>query len=132
MNSTSPAPPFEILWELEKIDNLTFSIGVIFFWVAVFCLSYALFGMVFQTFNNYPTFQKRAEFICYWTGVVHACISSFNAYYCYYYMCYGWENGVTPVNDVTCLRNPRDLHYKMMSFTGGFLFYDLILYKCIV
>ena len=41
--------------ELAKIDNLTFSIGAIFLWIAVACSLAVILGATCQTYNNYPS-----------------------------------------------------------------------------
>lgn len=54
------------------------------------------------------------------------------AYYSMFYTCDGWEKGVTPLNDFDCMSHPKDIHYKIVLFTAGFLVYDFILYFWLV
>lgn len=64
--------------------------------------------------------------------MLHAIVSTSLGYYGIFYTCDGWEQGKTPLNDENCLINPKDIHYKLLLHTAGFLIYDLILYGLLV
>ena len=100
--------------------------------MAIGCLCYLIFIVVVPLFRSYETSQKRAEFICYFTGMLHAVASTSLGYYGLFYTCEGWEQGRTPLNDEKCLLNPKDIHYKLLLHTAGFLIYDLLLYAFLV
>ena len=118
--------------QLLQIDNLTFSIASVFLWLAIGTSCFIIFSIIVPLFRNYETFQKKAEFVCYFTGMLHAAVSSSLGYYGIYYTCDGWEQGKTPINDEYCLTHPKDIHYKLLLHTAGFLIYDLIIYGALV
>jgi hypothetical protein len=76
--------------ELAKIDNLTFAIGCIVFWCSTAYFFALVLGATCQTYNDYSSNKQRAEFICHFTGLVHAIQSTGLAYYGIFYTCKGW------------------------------------------
>ena len=72
--------------------------------------------------------EKKLEFTAYFTGSLHALLSTMAAFYGIFMSCDGYEKGVTPINDYTCLSKPKDIHYKIVIFTATYLVYDFILY----
>ena len=72
------------------------------------------------------------EFVLYWTGLVHAVVATYASWYCYYYTCDNWEQGITPINDEKCLVTAKDIHYKMILNSSSYLVYDFICYFFIV
>ena len=102
-------------------------------WAIFGCLCFWSFNKFCVTFQKYgDNIEKKCEFVCYFTGTLHAGIATCMAYYSMYYGCEGWEKGVTPLNDFNCMSNPRDIHYKIVLFTAGYLVYDFILYYYLV
>ena len=65
-------------------------------------------------------------------GFIHGCLSTYLGFYSLYYTCDGWEEGKTALDNIDCFWNPKDIHYKIMLNSAGYLIFDFILYFFLV
>ena len=111
--------------QIEKMDNFTFSFIVVISWTIIGATCFNLFGRFVETFKNLDKKEKKFEFLCYFTGTIHASISTCGGIYSYFYACNGLKN-------FDCIENPTALQTKVVLFTASFMVYDFFLYYWLV
>ena len=68
----------------------------------------------------------------YTLGFVNAVITSALVFYTFFFSCDNFDKGKTPLNDPTCMNNPKDIHFKILLNSTGYLIFDFILYYFLV
>ena len=118
--------------EISGINNVTFTCLNTLAWATLGIQMYYILGLFLPTFKNYKTEKQRYEFVSYTVGLIHGIISTGLGFYTIFYTCDGWEQGITPINDQFCVGNAKDIHFKIMLNSCGYLIFDFILYFFLV
>ena len=108
---------------------MTFSILAIVVWFTLGISSYSIFSKTLVTFQNYKDDQNRWEFVTYWTALLHAIVSTGLALWVCFYGC---DSGLSMFQDLQCFLDPKDIHYKTVLISAGYLVYDFVVYFFIV